>query len=58
MKKYEMQIDVTMGLCVEIEANSEEEAYQKIKGKQFTPSDLRNAWHVANNIVDVTELDN
>ena len=58
MKKYEVQIDVVMGMRMEIEASSEEAAYQKIKEMQFTPSDLRNAWHVTNDVVEIDELDN
>ncbi len=53
--KYEAQVDVTMGMRIEIDAKTQEEAYQKIKEKQFVPSDLRNAWHVANDVAEISE---
>lgn len=54
--KYEVQVDVTMGMRIEVDADSKDNAYRKIKDKQYVPSDLQNAWHVANDIVEISKV--
>ena len=56
--KYEVQVDVVMGMRIEVDADSKDGAYRKVKDKQYVPSDLRNAWHVANDIIEISKVDN
>ena len=55
--KYDVQVDVTMSMRVEVEANSKEEAERLIKEKHYLPSDLGNAWFVGNEVVEIEELE-
>ncbi len=55
--KFDVTIDVTMGMSVTIEASSEEEAERIIKEKHYVPTDLRNSWHVGNKVVDIIEAE-
>ena len=55
--KFKVQVDVTMSMNVTIEASSKEEAERMIKGKQYLPSDLGNAWHVGNEVVEIEETE-
>lgn len=54
-KTYKVQIDVTMGGNIYIEAETEEEAQRKVMDKNFTSSDLKNFWLVGSDIVEIEE---
>ena len=55
--KYLVHVDVTMSGYVEVEADTEECATEIAKGKSYTPSDLKNFYHVSNEIVEVERND-
>lgn len=54
-KTYKVQIDVTMGGNIYIEAETEEEAQRKVMDKNFISSDLKNFWLVGSDIVEIEE---
>ena len=55
MKEFEVICDVTFSGSFFVEAETEDEARQKVMNKQVVPSDIRNFVHFETDIQDVHE---
>lgn len=55
MAEYRLTVDVTMSGDIYIEADNEEEAFDKFKNKYFVASDLRNFHQISTELVEVNE---
>ena len=57
INSYEVNVDVTMGGWLYVDAESKEEAERIAKEKLLVASDLRNFCHLSTEVIDVTDVD-